>query len=209
MYSAQQTVCFIRMFLCSSVVSLEWDSSGELLAILQGGCSTALVWSLATQRLQEVESCMLSQMCNIPTLSWRNPQIPTESIKEATFVKWSQLEPQVLMHRCSLMHSHNPFFLCVQLAIGSARGTTLFYNYEDDPFGTASASSSSNSSKSRRAHAHSGKQRGGRRGGGRIRFTQSKQKKRILCGDWSADNHFAFASEDKQVRFTHVDSSRG
>ncbi len=33
----------------------------------------------------------------------------------------------------------------------------------------------------------------------------SKHKKRVTCGDWSAENKFAFASEDRQITITTAD----
>ncbi|ETV65755.1 hypothetical protein, variant 1 [Aphanomyces astaci] len=64
---------------------------------------------------------------------------------------------------------------CMLLAIGTSRGQVVFYDMPDEVVSSA------------RVHRVA------------LRPALAKHKKKILCGDWNAQNEFAFGSEDRQV----------
>ncbi|RHY20642.1 hypothetical protein DYB25_002514, partial [Aphanomyces astaci] len=64
---------------------------------------------------------------------------------------------------------------CMLLAIGTSRGQVVFYDMPDEVASSA------------RVHRVA------------LRPALAKHKKKILCGDWNAQNEFAFGSEDRQV----------
>jgi len=111
-----------------AVSCLEWDPSGDVLAVAQRGSSNVLLFSISTRRLDSIDA----------------------GGKDVTFLRFDQTGEH--------------------LAVGTARGAVNVVHLP---------------SRERRT-------------------VPSKQKHRVLCGDWSRDGVLAYATEDRQVTFCNA-----
>lgn len=147
---------------------MEWDSTGDTLAVLCSGaakgrrganCNELLLWH--SKQPEEAREEWVSL-----------------SVRDITFLRWARSRQQVIMasHPPCCHPPHRLVSLCLyltgvgvsvaQLALGTARGELLMYDHGSKTYWLA----------------------------------PSKHKRRVTCGDWSSQNKFAFASDDKQVR---------
>mmetsp|Transcript_43756 Transcript_43756/g.86285 ORF Transcript_43756/g.86285 Transcript_43756/m.86285 type:complete len:275 (-) Transcript_43756:636-1460(-) len=107
----------------SVCTALQWDASGELLAVVQASSPIVVLWHIASRSIRQLNT----------------------GFKELTFLRWSP--------------SGELF------AVGTAKGAVLIYDKR--------------TLTKREVH--------------------SRHKKRIVSGDWSANECLAFASEDRQI----------
>jgi len=84
---------------------MDWDREGELLAILQTGASSIILWDANTKRAT-----------------------PLECMKDLSVFAWAKNGPQVCCPQESMQEFNRVVLPHLQLAIGTAKGNLIIYN---------------------------------------------------------------------------------